>query len=411
MVKRRQRKRDEDRSSLEVVEESDDDKQNRTSTPKNRNKKSRHSEQRQPESAESEDNLESSAQVQFSQQEPDYNAPLVNDDGTTTARNTNGGRKKRKKISMKNVSELDDTLREKIVTEISRALLFKSLTMEPIDRLPLLKKIMEDFSSSNTSGEKKSLYPGLWELSCERLRAIFGFEVRDVPEYMTSAADVAKKYANLNYAVNIATSSSETNENKEGVNSDPAGSHSKKIHSVHESGAIGRGLLMLILAFTYCKGELRSGGSTRWLAEKMLYKLLHSIDGNIPAEPPSREGASSSSRGQNSNRESGVFSPGVKVRDGISLTPDIDSLLETFVTRDYILRRKAEPLAMDDGGGSAGGSRGNGEFAYEYAMGPRSCLEVGRKQVIYFCAEVLGEEPDSTMLAEFKEEDERKSEN
>ena len=39
----------------------------------------------------------------------------------------------------------------------------------------------------------------------------------------------------------------------------------------------------------------------------------------------------------------------------------------------------------------------------QYAMGPRSHLEIGRKQVIHFCAEVLGEEPDPTMLAELEE--------
>jgi hypothetical protein len=43
-----------------------------------------------------------------------------------------------------------------------------------------------------------------------------------------------------------------------------------------------------------------------------------------------------------------------------------------------------------------------------YAMGPRSLLEIGKKQVIYFCAELLDEAPDPTMLAEiesFQEEE------
>jgi hypothetical protein len=39
-----------------------------------------------------------------------------------------------------------------------------------------------------------------------------------------------------------------------------------------------------------------------------------------------------------------------------------------------------------------------------YAMGPRAAMEVGRKQVIYFCAEILDEEPDPTMLRDVEED-------
>ena len=40
-----------------------------------------------------------------------------------------------------------------------------------------------------------------------------------------------------------------------------------------------------------------------------------------------------------------------------------------------------------------------------YAMGPRAVLEVGQRQIIYFCANVLDEEPDPTMLAEVDGDD------
>ena len=43
--------------------------------------------------------------------------------------------------------------------------------------------------------------------------------------------------------------------------------------------------------------------------------------------------------------------------------------------------------------------------AFLYAMGPRSLLEIGRKQIIYFCAEILDEQPDPTMLQELKDEE------
>jgi hypothetical protein len=39
-------------------------------------------------------------------------------------------------------------------------------------------------------------------------------------------------------------------------------------------------------------------------------------------------------------------------------------------------------------------------------MGPRAAMEVGRKQVIYFCSNVLDEQPDPTMLAEVDEDEE-----
>jgi hypothetical protein len=37
-------------------------------------------------------------------------------------------------------------------------------------------------------------------------------------------------------------------------------------------------------------------------------------------------------------------------------------------------------------------------------------MEVGRKQVIYFCAEILDEEPDPTMLQEVELQDEEDDE-
>ena len=36
----------------------------------------------------------------------------------------------------------------------------------------------------------------------------------------------------------------------------------------------------------------------------------------------------------------------------------------------------------------------------------RAAIEVGRKQVIYFCASILDEQPDPTMLKEVDEDDE-----
>jgi hypothetical protein len=43
------------------------------------------------------------------------------------------------------------------------------------------------------------------------------------------------------------------------------------------------------------------------------------------------------------------------------------------------------------------------ENTFQYAMGPRAAMEIGRKQIVYFCAEVLDEEPDETMIAEIEQ--------
>ena len=43
-------------------------------------------------------------------------------------------------------------------------------------------------------------------------------------------------------------------------------------------------------------------------------------------------------------------------------------------------------------------------------MGPRAAMEIGRRQVVYFCSNVLDQEPDPTMLAEIDEDDESSEE-
>ena len=38
-----------------------------------------------------------------------------------------------------------------------------------------------------------------------------------------------------------------------------------------------------------------------------------------------------------------------------------------------------------------------------YSMGPRSLMEIGKKQIIHFCSAILDEEPDPTMLKDLEE--------
>ena len=85
---------------------------------------------------------------------------------------------------------------------------------------------------------------------------------------------------------------------------------------------------------------------------------------------------------------------------GVGETPDIDTLLERFVQLDYLLKDKIEEP------GEASNFAGEDGKVLAYAMGPRAAMEVGRKQIIHFCSDVLDEQPDPTMLAEVDEGEE-----
>lgn len=125
-----------------------------------------------------------------------------------------------------------------------------------------------------------------------------------------------------------------------------------------------------------------------------LYSLLHTVDENIPKEPPSVEGKKRS-------RQSAGGRLSLDAGEGAGQTPDIDVLLEKFVSMDYLLRDK-----IDEPEGQRGSSQSEDGKVTAYAMGPRAAMEVGRKQVIYFCSNVLDEQPDPTMLAEVDEDEE-----
>jgi hypothetical protein len=81
----------------------------------------------------------------------------------------------------------------------------------------------------------------------------------------------------------------------------------------------------------------------------------------------------------------------------------MDALLERFVQLDYLLQDKIEEPDSGWGGLSSQGDDGK---VTAFAMGPRAAMEIGRKQVIYFCTNVLDEQPDLTMLAEVDEDEE-----
>jgi hypothetical protein len=64
----------------------------------------------------------------------------------------------------------------------------------------------------------------------------------------------------------------------------------------------------------------------------------------------------------------------------------MDALQERFVQLDYLLQDKIEEPDSCEGGLSSQGDDGK---VTAYAMGLRAAMEIGQKQVIYFCSNVL----------------------
>ena len=139
-----------------------------------------------------------------------------------------------------------------------------------------------------------------------------------------------------------------------------------------------QGLLMVVLVIVYNKGALRTNVDKRsdfkWVSEEMLYEKLHNTDPSIPKEKGAKKDA--------------VVPFG--------MTEDVGAMLDKFVERDYLIKDKIKP--DDDSSG------------VYYTMGPRAALEIGRKQIITFTAEILGEQPDPSMLAELEADDESEEE-
>jgi len=107
---------------------------------------------------------------------------------------------------------------------------------------------------------------------------------------------------------------------------------------------------------------------------------LHRVDDAIPEEPPVQGTARAKARSQ--------YRTGTQ---NDALTPNVDALLEQCVNWDYFIKEKASEEVLQSQ---------NLEEGYLYSMGPRSAVEIGRKQIIFFCASILGEEPDPSMIKE-----------
>lgn len=302
-----------------------------------------------PDQFEDDEDPQDASQVGFSQQLPELSQAM----------------KPAKESEKANLVNLGGDRRRQAIQDLSRLLLFKALAGEPIDRLKCAKEALGEFS-----GER--ITSAVFDEAAANLRNVFGFELRRIPKSMENRKSFPSKFKDRLYVINP-------------IPDDVSGAHSKAIHSVHPSSSAEKGLLMVILGFCFCKGDPDPDGS-RWIWENDLYRLLHGVDENIPEEPPSAANNRKHSRSHTT-----------RPRGGVSQTPDVDSLLDKFVKLDYLLKSTKEEAVSSS-------STQTDLIKTIYSMGPRAAMEIGRKQVIYFCAEILDEEPDPTMLAEINED-------
>jgi hypothetical protein len=245
----------------------------------------------------------------------------------------------------RNLTNLTEAQREKAVMDLSRLILFKALAGESIDRAKCIKEAKLGDARITTA---------VFEEATIRLKNCFGFEVKRMPAWMEKWKTISKTLKDRYYVINAVP--------------DETGKYSKALHAYKKDAAIEKGFIMVVLALCYCKGKSRNDGS-RWITDTDLYTLLHRLDDSMPETPPA----------QGSKR--GASQPAVS-----ESTPNIDVLLPKLVQRDYLLKEKNE----EEGEG------------FLYCMGPRSVIEVGRRQVLTFCSEILGEDIDPTMLAEIE---------
>ena len=305
---------------------------------------------------EDDDDEDEEVQFMFSQQAPDMSQNLLPE----------------RPSDKRNLENMDSQARNKALTSLSRLILFKALSKEPIDRLKICKeaKISDD-----------RIATAAFQEAADRLHNVFGFELKRIPKFMLEQKSIPKRFHDRFYVRNAVSAL------------DLSGAHSKTIHAVHEDSALEKGFLMLTLALIFCKGESHADGS-RWILGRDLYRLLHSVDDSLPEEPP-QQGTARAKVGMHSHQ--------LKTRrKNENVAPSPDYLLDKFVQQDYLIKEKATEDNL------TGQQLEEGDVLY--TMGPRSAMEVGRKQVIHFCAEILDEEPCPTMLKEIEEDEEEEME-
>ena len=232
---------------------------------------------------------------------------------------------------------LGEDRREKMVLDTLRLVLFKALSGDPIDRLKIIK---------DAGVDEKGIAGAVFEEVNLRLQNTFGFCLQRAPKFLIQERKDSwypKYVKDRYYLVNVVD--------------DADGQHAKSMYMVHEQSSMEKGLLMTILGFIFCRGDARPDNS-RWLLDKDLYRLLHLADENMPPEPPNPGSARPPSR----------------------VEPDVDAALDRFCKMDYLVKIKANEQLMTMNEAAE-------DTSYFYALGARSAVEIGRKQVVHFISQ------------------------
>ena len=315
-----------------------------------------------------------------------------------------------KASEQRNLENLSKEEREKVLSKLSRLILFKALAGEPIDRLKCCKE-------AGIGQDQGKISSAALAEAADRLQNVFGFELKRIPKWMDESKSLPAKYKDRHYVIlsnyQASTHNNEDSQDDDGdINDDDpqtpggAASHSKALYSVHTDVAIEKGFLMCVLGFCFCKGDPRPDGS-RWILDADLYRLLNALDENIPLDPPAQGPAATKKKNggtTSTRRHVGSASSGGGA-GGVGMTPDVDRLLEQFVKMDYLMKEK-----ISDDKLQSLSSTDVDEHNVVYALGPRAAVEIGRRQIIYFCADVLDAEPDPSMLLDLERDEEREEE-
>jgi hypothetical protein len=112
-------------------------------------------------------------------------------------------------------------------------ILFKALSGDVIDKTKCVTTVLSD------EMKKERVGTAVLAEAEQRLRDVFGFSVCRIPAKMED--ELPSRYGNRLYLIN-------------NVADDDDGTHSLNILSSHAESSVERGVLMMVLAFAFCKG-------------------------------------------------------------------------------------------------------------------------------------------------------------
>jgi len=251
---------------------------------------------------------------------------------------------------------LSPLVRTKLTNDLLRYFIFLGSQKKSFTRRQATEEVLGEY-------KKMKVGNAVFGEAKKRLKELYGWSVSSVPEFMLPS--IPNKFKDHLYIINETVF-------------DENGTHAQNLNTRWDSSK--NGLLICILCFVYNKGIIRSDTKRmnifKWLTEENLFKLLNQTDPDIPAEVK--------------------FAKDTEI-EGVG---SVAGGIQEFVDCGYLILDKFK--TDDDSSG------------VYYAWGPRAALEVGRKQIITFTANILDEQPDPTMLQELDEggddEEERKGE-